>query len=97
MTRLQQAQVQGPIVRINGPVKNPVVPWTEGLTLLKAIMAAEYLPSANPAQIVLVRGGVGRRLDVTGLLNGVDVPLQPGDVVQIILAGQAPAMPGQNR
>jgi hypothetical protein len=84
LTRLQQAQAQGPSVRINGPVRNPVVPWTRGLTLMKAIVAAEYQGASDPAEIILLHRGLARRLDVKQLLDGEDVPLEPGDVVQLV-------------
>lgn len=79
----QQAQFQGPSVRINGPVKNPVLPWTPGLTLMKAIVSAEYEGATDPAEIIVVHGGMATRVEVRQLLAGEDVPLQPGDIVQI--------------
>jgi hypothetical protein len=93
--RLQQAQAQGPSVRINGPVRNPVVPWTAGLTLSQAIMAAEYQGVGDPAEIMVVRNGLARPVNVKNLLSGQDVPLQPGDVVQIVPSSPPPAMPGR--
>src|ERR1035437_11017856 len=42
VARMQQIQGQGPSVTINGEVRNRVVPWTEGLTLAKAVVAADY-------------------------------------------------------
>ncbi|MGA2657146.1 MAG: hypothetical protein ABSH34_06465 [Verrucomicrobiota bacterium] len=95
MIRLQQAQAQGPSVRINGPVRNPVVPWTASLTLSQAIMAAEYQGVGDPLEIIVVRNGVARRVDVKNLLGGQDVPLQPGDVVQIVPLPPTLATPGR--
>jgi hypothetical protein len=92
--RLQQAQAQGPSVRINGPVRTPVVPWTAGLSLSQAIMAAEYQGVGDPLDIIVVRNGAARRVDVKNLLSGQDVPLQPGDVVQIVPWPQTQATPG---
>ena len=59
MMRMQQAQTQGqgPCVTVNGEVRNHVVPWTEGLTLAKALVAADYLGTADPGQIIIVHNG----------------------------------------
>ncbi|HXP59030.1 MAG TPA: hypothetical protein VN829_00995 [Dongiaceae bacterium] len=94
MMRLQQAQVQGPTVRVNGPVRNPVVPWTPRLTLSQAIIAADCLDAREPAEIIILHNGMARRVNVKDLLSGRDVPLEPGDVVQLVLspgAGSTPA------
>ena len=95
VVRLQQSQAQGPSVRINGPVKNPVVPWTEGLTLSQAIFAAEYQTVGDPLEIMVVRGGLARLVNVRNLLGGQDVPLQPGDVIQIVPSSPAPVIPAR--
>ena len=61
MARMQQtqAQAQGPSVTVNGEVRNRVVPWTEGLTLAKALVAADYYGAADPGQIIIVHNGIG--------------------------------------
>ncbi len=94
MTRLQQIQAQGPSVRINGPVRNPVVPWTPRLTLSQAIIAADYQGGDDPAEIIVVHHGVAKRLNVKDLLGGHDVPLEPGDVVQLVPSPAPQATPG---
>ena len=88
MVRMQQAQAetQGPSVTINGEVRNRVVPWTPGLSLAKALVAADYYGAAEPGQILIVHNGVGTRVDPKQLLTGVDIPLQPGDLVQLMPA-----------
>ena len=92
MMRMQQMQTQGqgPCVTVNGEVRNHVVPWTEGLTLAKALVAADYLGAADPAQIIILRNGVGKRVEPKQLLSGVDIPLQPGDVVHLLQQSPAP-------
>jgi len=70
-------------VTILGPVRNPLVPWTEDLTLAKALVAADYYPKTNPREIFIVRQGRAIPVDVNHLLGGEDVPLQAGDVVNI--------------
>ena len=93
--RLQQAQVQGPTVRVNGPVRNPVVPWTPRLTLSQAIIAADCQDASEPAAIIVLHNGVARRVDVRDLLRGQDLPLQPGDVVQLVPPPAAGSTPGR--
>jgi hypothetical protein len=91
MARMQQMQTQGqgPCVTVNGEVRNHVVPWTEGMTLAKALVAADYLGAADPAQIIILHNGIGTRVEPRQLLSGVDIPLQPGDVVHLM--SQSPA------
>jgi hypothetical protein len=92
MTRMQQTQTlgQGPCVTVNGEVRNRVVPWTQGLTLAKALLAADYYGTADPGQIVIVHNGIATRVDPKQLLTGVDIPLQPGDIVQLMPQAAAP-------
>ena len=85
-----QAQAQGPSVTINGQVRNRVVPWTEGLTLAQALVAADYYGTADPGQVIVVHNGLATRVDPKQLFNGADIPLQPGDVVQLIPQAAAP-------
>lgn len=86
MARMQQNQAlaQGPSVTINGEVRNRVVPWTEGLTLAKALVMADYYGAADPGQIIIVHNGIATRVEPKRLLSGEDIPLQPRDVVQLI-------------
>ena len=90
--RMQQAQMQGqgPCVTVNGEVRNRVVPWTEGLTLAKALVAADYYGAADPGQILIVHNGIATRIEPARLLSGVDIPLQPGDIVQLMPQPAAP-------
>src|SRR5438876_688169 len=76
-------QNQGPNVTVFGPVRNSIVPWEEELTVAKAIVAADYLGASDPHQIIVVRKGRGIRVDPKQLLKGKDIPLQPGDVIQM--------------
>jgi hypothetical protein len=92
MARMQQlqAQGQGPCVTVNGEVRNRVVPWTEGMTLAKALVAADYYGAADPGQILIIHNGIASRVEPQKLLSGVDIPLQPGDVVQLMPQSAAP-------
>jgi protein involved in polysaccharide export with SLBB domain len=70
-------------VVVIGPVQNPEVQWTEGLTLAQAIVAANYTGQGNPKEIILTRQGETTPIDPKDLLNGHDVPLQPGDTITL--------------
>ena len=77
----QAAQFSG--VTVVGPVQNPQVPWVAGLTLAQAVATANYLDSQAPKTIIITRQGESAQLDANVLLNGVAVPLEPGDVVEL--------------
>jgi len=79
----QQLQDQTPGVTVDGPVKNPRVPWVDGLTLAQAIATADYLDSRPPKTITITRNGESATLDPKVLLNGTDIPLEPGDEIKI--------------
>lgn len=74
----------GPTVTVIGPVTMPVVTWKEDLTVANAIVAAGYQGKGDPKQIVIIRNGFGIPVDPKGLLSGHDVPLEKGDVLQIM-------------
>lgn len=82
MARMQQTQ--GPSVTVNGEVRNHIIPWTQGMTLAQAVVAADYSGAKDPGELVIVHNGIATRLDPKQLLNGVDISLQPGDIVQFI-------------
>jgi hypothetical protein len=60
------------------------------MTLAKAVVAADYLGTADPGQILIVHNGVATRVEPRQLLSGVDIPLQPGDIVQLMPQATAP-------
>jgi SLBB domain len=70
-------------VVVIGPVENPKVEWTNGLTLARAILDAKYAGVASPTGIMLTRQGQTTRINVQNFLQGQDVPLQPGDIITI--------------
>jgi hypothetical protein len=77
----QAAQFSG--VTVVGPVQNPQVPWVAGLTLAQAIATANYLDSHEPKTVIITRQGESAQLDPKVLLNGVAVPLESGDVIEL--------------
>jgi hypothetical protein len=81
----QRAQMaQGPVVFVQGPVQNPVVPWHDGMTLSQAIVDANYTAFMNPNLVRVLRNGqVVGELKGIDLLHHQDIDLQPGDNVII--------------
>src|SRR5262249_55252724 len=88
MRRMAQAHTQ--TITLVGEVRNPVIPWTEDMTLSKASVGAEYYGRRDPAEIILVRAGQGMRIDPKQLLNSQDIPLKAGDVIQLRNQAVAP-------
>jgi len=80
---LQKQQATPAGVTVLGAVQNSSVPWVAGLTLAQAVATANYIGLHEPKQILLTRQGESAALDPKILLNGVVVPLEPGDVVEI--------------
>ena len=70
-------------ITVVGDVKSSKVPWVEGLTLDRAIAAADYTGIMSPKEITLMRRGQRATIDPKNLLNGHDVPLEPGDTIFI--------------
>jgi hypothetical protein len=81
--RQQMQPAREAIVTFVGPVERPTLPWTQDMTLARALVTAGYHSPTDPSQIIIVRNGQGIPVDVNKLLQGEDVPLQPGDVVSI--------------
>ena len=70
-------------VTVVGAVQNPQVPWVAGLTLAQAVATANYTGAAEPKQIVITRQGESATLEAKVLLDGTDVPLEKGDVIEL--------------
>ena len=79
----QQQASQAPGVTVVGSVQNSQVPWVAGLTLAQAVATANYLGAQAPKEIIITRQGESTKLGADVLLNGVAVPLEPGDVVEL--------------
>ena len=75
------AAAQRTSIKVFGPVQHPEVPWVEGLTLAQAIATANYTARSHPEEIILLRRGENATIDPRDLLNGRDVPLEPGDSI----------------
>jgi hypothetical protein len=82
MQRMQM-EARQPRVTVLGEVRNAVIPWTADLTLAKVIVAASYYGKTDPRLIIIQRNGQELHYDPNDLLKGQDIPMQPGDVVEI--------------
>ena len=80
---MQRQMQQEPAVFVRGEVRNPVIPWTEDLTLARAILAADYVGRWDPHSFNLIRGNRTKRFSAAMLLSGEDAPLEPGDVIEV--------------
>ena len=86
----QQLQQQAPAssvpgITFFGEVQNRNVPWSEDLSLSKAILAARYIGRSDPRRIVVIRQGQRYDVNPRNLLSGIDDPLmEPGDVVELV-------------
>jgi hypothetical protein len=80
----QQQQQAAQVVTFVGEVKNPILIWSADLMLSQAIVDADYAGATDPVLIVVHRAD-GQEINITPqqLLNGEDVLLQAGDIVQI--------------
>lgn len=78
-----QQESRGPGVLFVGPVNQPFVKWSEGLTLGHAIVDAGYSAPVDPRNVVVRRNGQGIQVDPKRLLQGDDFPLEPGDIVEL--------------
>ena len=77
---MRQAQM---VVQVRGPVRNPVIPWSENLTLAGALVEADYIGRMDPLSVTVTRGRKVQRFSAARLLSGVDMFLEPGDVIDI--------------
>lgn len=80
----QQSKNREATITVVGQVRNPVVAWHEGITLIEAIDAAVYTGFNDPRLIRVVRGGEFLNVVPKDLLRGtVNPPLEAGDVIEI--------------
>jgi uncharacterized membrane protein len=79
--RQQLAQYNG--ITFIGAVQTPQVPWVAGLTLAQAVATANYVGAQEPRAVIITRQGESAVLDANVLLNGTEIPLEVGDVVEL--------------
>jgi hypothetical protein len=76
-------QAQGPVIQVVGDVKTHVVPWTDGSTLVNALIAAEYQGVGDPTSITVIRDNQSTVVTPQQLLRGDDMVLQADDRIEI--------------
>jgi hypothetical protein len=82
---MRARQEQGPVVFVQGQVRNPAVPWEEGMKLSEAIVAAEYTGFMNPRLVRVLRNGqAAGEFKGIDLLRHQDMELENGDTVLIV-------------
>lgn len=81
--RAQILEAQRINIRVVGAVKKSEIEWADGLTLAQAILAAEYIGATDPREIIVSRQREQIRVNPKDILRGKDVPLEPGDTVEI--------------
>jgi hypothetical protein len=81
---LAQSRPKPQIVTVKGRVRNPVIPWTEDLTLARAIVAAQYTGYLDPKLIRLTHEGQTTDIKPSLLLQGQDMPVQAGDTIELV-------------
>ena len=79
----QYQQLRPNTVRMVGPVRNPAIDWREDLTLVQAIIQAHYELPGEPRLITVLRGQERVQFTARQLLNGQDIPVAAGDVVEL--------------
>ena len=70
-------------IRVVGDVKTQEVPWQDGLTLAKVLLAAQYEDGDGPSEIFIDRRGMRIPVVMKAFLKGHDVVLEPGDTVEV--------------
>jgi hypothetical protein len=70
-------------IRFIGPVRQSEILWQDDLTLVQAIAAAGYADARNPNVICIIRQRERVPVSPRDLLSGKDIPLEPGDTVEI--------------
>jgi hypothetical protein len=80
---MQMMQQHGPSITVLGQVRQSIIPWTPEMTLAKLLVAAEYQGTTDPTLIIVVRNGQPKQVNPKELLNGQDMPMEAGDIVQI--------------
>jgi hypothetical protein len=76
-------------VIVKGNVRHPVLPWTEDLTVTRAIVKAEYVGLRTPITISIQRQGERLFVDPVRLQFGIIDPwLEAGDILELHMSTQ---------
>ena len=84
----QQAQMEARArqngIAFSGPVLNPIVPWTPGMTLAQAITLARWAGRDDPRFIIVSRGSERVEMTPAQALAAAGFALEPGDSVELV-------------
>jgi len=76
-------------VIVKGNVRYPVLPWTDDLTVTRAIVQAEYVGFRRPYTISIMRQGERLFVDPARLMLGIIDPwLEAGDILELHMSTQ---------
>jgi len=70
-------------IRVVGKVKNPEFEWKEGMSLMEALIKADWTGMQNPKGIIIIRKHGPITVDMKAFLNGDDVLLEAGDTIEL--------------
>lgn len=71
-------------VIVKGSVRYNVVPWTDDLTVAKAIVMADYIGARDPTSIIIRRQGERLFVSTWRLVQGLKDPwLEAGDILEL--------------
>lgn len=79
----QQVAAQFNGVTIIGAVQNSQVAWVAGLTLAQAVATANFIGADEPKHIIITHQGESATLGADVLFGDTDIPLEPGDIVEL--------------
>jgi hypothetical protein len=78
------AKGQGAAVTVMGDVSHPVIPWEDGLTLMRAFAMSGYRGFTPPSQLGIIRKKeMPMYMSFQKLNDGQDMMLEPGDKIDI--------------
>jgi hypothetical protein len=81
---LRQTEARRNAIAFSGPVLNPLVAWTEGMTLGQAIAAAGWNGKGDPRLIILTRGKEVITMTPDQVLETANEPVLPGDHLDML-------------
>ncbi len=80
-----RAQLDAPKVTVIGEVRQRIVVWREGLTLLETLIEAEYVGRRFPSLIVVTHQNESTSFPPSMLDQGAgELVMQPGDQIQLL-------------
>ena len=70
-------------IRVVGHVKNHEFEWTDGMSLMQALIKADWTAMRDPKEIIIIRTREPYPVDMKAFMNGQDVQLEPGDTIEL--------------